>query len=231
MHAAVRPPGRAPGKGKEAGHRAARLEGGPGGEKDGKRRVHRRPASGDGVANRDRILGAALRLFTTRGFHHTPTAQISREAGVSTGTLFHYFPDKNTLIDELYLSIQREVAEAIRARDDATLPMRELLEGCFRRYIAWGVANPGKVAFLDQFYNSPSIGDDVKHEAHREFGWLSEMLATAIREGVVRDLPQDFYFVMIPQVLSGILALIREGRTTLTPDEIVRYGLALLLKE
>jgi len=183
------------------------------------------------AVNRDRILDAALRLFTTRGFHHTPTAQISREAGVSTGTLFHYFPDKNTLIDQLYLSIQREVAEAIRARDDAGLPMRERLEWCFRRYIAWGVANPGKVTFLDQFYNSPSIGDDVKHEAHREFGWLTELFATAIREGVMRDLPQDFYFVMIPQVLSGILALIREGRTNLTPEEIVGYGLALLLKE
>jgi len=174
---------------------------------------------------------AALRLFTTRGFHHTPTARISREAGVSTGTLFHYFPDKNTLVDELYLSIQREVAEAVRARDDGALPTRERLGRCFRAFIAWGARNPGKVTFLNQFYNSPNIGDQVKREAQLEFQWLNEFSDGAIQEGVLRDLPKEFYWVMIPQVLNGILALIRSKRTTLTPDEIIEYGLALILKD
>jgi len=180
---------------------------------------------------RERILGAALRLFTTRGFHQTPTARISREAGVSTGTLFHYFPDKNTLIDELYLSIQREVAGAVRAGDDPELPTRERLVGCFRGYIAWGVANPGKVAFLNLFYNSPSIGDEVKDRAHREFQWLHDLSRVALREGVLQDIPTEFYWVMIPQVLNGILTLISSGRSTLATDEMLKYGLALILKK
>ncbi|MDD1662458.1 MAG: TetR/AcrR family transcriptional regulator [Methanomicrobiales archaeon] len=180
---------------------------------------------------RERILAAALRLFTTQGFHHTPTAQISREAGVSTGTLFHYFPDKSALTDQLYLSIQREVADAARAGDDGALPTGERLGRFFRSYIRWGMANPGKVRFLEQFYNSPSIGDEVKHRAYNEFRWLHDVGDAAIREGVMRDLPLDFYFVMVPQVLNGILALIRSGKTTLAPDEIVAYGLALILKE
>ena len=183
---------------------------------------------GQEPGNRERILAAALHLFTTEGFHHTPTARISREAGVSTGTLFHYFPDKNTLIDELYLSIVREVAEVVRARDDVTLPTRERLEECFRAYIAWGAGNPERVTFLNQFYNSPSIGDQVKHEAQLGFGWVHELSDMGIREGVLRDLPEEFYFVMVPQVLNGILSLIRSGRTTLTPEEIVTYGLALI---
>jgi AcrR family transcriptional regulator len=181
--------------------------------------------------NRKRILAAALRLFTTHGFQGTPTAGISREAGVSTGTLFHYFPNKNTLIDELYLSIQREVAEEIRNGDDADLPTRERLEGCFRGYIAWGMANPGKVDFLNLFYNSPSIGDEVKDEAHREFQWLNDLSGAAIREGVLQDLPREFYWVMVPQILNGVLSLIATGRTALSPDELVKNGLALILKE
>jgi AcrR family transcriptional regulator len=186
-------------------------------------------ASGSG--NRERILQAALRLFTTQGFHHTPTARISRDAGVSTGTLFHYFPDKNTLIDELYLSIQREVAEAVRARDDAALPTRERLGGCFRSYIAWGVGNPGKVTFLNQFYNSPSIGVEAKKEARREFQWLEDLHSAAVREGVLQDLPFGFYLIMVAQILHGIISIIASGSTDLPPDEIVEYGLGLILKE
>ena len=181
--------------------------------------------------NRELVLGAALRLFTTQGFHHTPTARISREAGVSTGTLFHYFPDKNTLIDELYLSIQREAAGAVRAGDDGALPTRERLGRCFRAFVEWGVRNPGKVSFLNQFYNSPNIGDQVKREAQLEFQWLHELSDGAIREGVLRDLPKEFYRVMVPQILNGIISLVASGRTALTPDQLVEYGLGLILKE
>ena len=179
--------------------------------------------------NRERILAVALRLFTVQGFHGTPTAQISREAGVSTGTLFHYFPDKNTLIDQLYLLIQKEVSDAVRVLDDARLPTRQRLERCLRGYLTWGMANPGKVRFLDQFYNSPNIGDDVKREAHREFAWVEELSGAAIREGILRDLPLDLYFVMIPRILNGILELVGTGRSSLPPGEIIENGLNLIL--
>ena len=177
---------------------------------------------------RDRILSAALHLFTSRGFHGTPTSQISKEAHVSTGTLFHYFPDKKTLIDELYLSIQKEVAEAIRKNDDRYLPTKQRLERCLRGYVAWGMANPEKVRFMDQFYNSPSIGDDVKNEAYHEFRWLFEVSDTAIHEGILRDLPLGFYGVMVLRILTGILSLIASGDTGLSPDEIIENGLEMI---
>ena len=40
------------------------------------------------------IMESALKLFTEREFHGTSTAQISKEAGIATGTLFNYFPTK-----------------------------------------------------------------------------------------------------------------------------------------
>ena len=48
------------------------------------------------------IMNTALKLFTERGFHGTSTAQISKELGVGTGTLFNYFPTKEELINSLY---------------------------------------------------------------------------------------------------------------------------------
>ena len=63
---------------------------------------------------RDAILETALALFTERGFYGTPTAMISREAGVATGTLFFYFKTKEELIDTLYRHIKSEAAAALR---------------------------------------------------------------------------------------------------------------------
>jgi AcrR family transcriptional regulator len=188
------------------------------------------PDQAGSFGNRERILSAALRLFTTHGFQGAPTAQISREACVSTGTLFHYFPDKNTLIDQLYLSIQKEVSEAIRKNDEPALPIKQRLAQCLRGYIAWGMANPEKFRFMEQFYNSPSIGDDVKNQAYHEFRWLFEVSDAAIGEGILRDLPPGFYAVMVLRILNGILSLIASRNTGLSTDEIIEHGLDMIWK-
>ena len=59
------------------------------------------------------IMEAALKLFTERGFHGTTTAQISKEAGVATGTLFNYFPTKEDLINSLYIEVKGELSRSM----------------------------------------------------------------------------------------------------------------------
>jgi AcrR family transcriptional regulator len=181
--------------------------------------------------NREKILATALRLFTRYGVDATPTSRISRETGVSTGTLFHYFPDKDRLVSELYLSIKKEMASAARDGDDPSLPTRERIMQCMQGFIAWGVANPLKVRFLDQCYNYPGIGEDVRKQVYDEFSWMAGLIETAVREGIVPDLPAEFHAMMVYQITSGILALIESGTTGMSADEIIDNGLAMFWKK
>ena len=183
-----------------------------------------------GAGNREKILDTALRLFTEYGVDATPTARISKEAGVSTGTLFHYFPDKDRLVGALYLSIKKEMAAAIRYNADPSLPTKQRIEKAIRGFIAWGVANPLKVRFIDQCYNYPGIGEDVQQEIYAEFSWMADLIASAVREGLVPDLPFEFHAMMVYQVMSGILSLIESGESGMTDDEIIGNGLAMLWK-
>jgi AcrR family transcriptional regulator len=187
--------------------------------------------AGTSSGNREKILVTALRLFTTQGVDGTPTAQISKEVSVSTGTLFHYFPDKNYLVDQLYLSIKKELAEVIRRNDDNTLPTKQRLEQCLRGYIAWGVANQEKARFLDQVYNFPGTREEVKQQAFDDFTWMIELSNSAVREGILQDLPLEFYAVMLSRILNGILTLIESGSTGLSQDEIIENGLMMLWKQ
>ena len=58
------------------------------------------------------ILAKAAALFAARGFDGTTTRDIANAAGVAAGTLFNYFPTKETLAMSM-------VAEALaRGRDD-----------------------------------------------------------------------------------------------------------------
>ena len=53
---------------------------------------------------RQRIIDAAVNLFSEKGYHGATTALISKEAGVSQGLLFHYFRDK----EDLFTSIVKD---------------------------------------------------------------------------------------------------------------------------
>jgi AcrR family transcriptional regulator len=52
----------------------------------------------DAPSTRDRILEVAFRLFHEQGYHATSIATILREADVNSGSLYHFFPSKESLL-------------------------------------------------------------------------------------------------------------------------------------
>ena len=45
-------------------------------------------------AKKERILNAALKLFSQQGYHATTTKEIAAESGVAEGLIFYHFGDK-----------------------------------------------------------------------------------------------------------------------------------------
>lgn len=54
---------------------------------------------GNAVTTRERIVDAAMRLFHEQGFAGTGVATILREAEVNSGSLYHFFPSKEALLE------------------------------------------------------------------------------------------------------------------------------------
>ena len=51
---------------------------------------------------RKELLDKCLNLFSQRGYGNVTMREIARELGVSTGTLYHYFPDKQNILESLF---------------------------------------------------------------------------------------------------------------------------------
>lgn len=66
-------------------------------------RTKQQSAAARGLA-REAIVAAALRVFTSRGYHGTTMADVAREAHVSYGLAYHYFRSKDALFTELVRS-------------------------------------------------------------------------------------------------------------------------------
>lgn len=90
----------------------------------------RRPLRRDAERNRERILEAAAQVFTSRGLDAS-LDDVARAAGVGVGTVYRRFPDKESLVAELFTSrLATMVAAAERAyhHPDAWTGLTEFLE-------------------------------------------------------------------------------------------------------
>ena len=73
----------------------------------------RKPVQQRGEETRGKILAAAKEIFSEKGYHNTNTKEIARHAGVATGSIYMYFPDKKEIFMEVFRSIYREIRESV----------------------------------------------------------------------------------------------------------------------
>ncbi|WP_374023568.1 TetR/AcrR family transcriptional regulator [Mycobacterium sp. HNNTM2301] len=75
-----------------------------------------RPVGADGEQTRARIITAAMRCVAERGYSRTTIREIARAADMTSGSLYHYFPNKSELLSAAVEDIERI---AVRRLQDA----------------------------------------------------------------------------------------------------------------
>jgi AcrR family transcriptional regulator len=81
------------------------------------RRGRPRGQTAQGAAARGRLYATALQLIAVRGYGATTLREIAREADVSVGLLYRYFPSKQAIVLALYDDLSTDFA-----REAAILP-------------------------------------------------------------------------------------------------------------
>jgi AcrR family transcriptional regulator len=143
------------------------------------------------------IVDAAVMVFATRGFWDTPTALISKTAGIADGTLFNYFQTKDDLINGVYLEIKRELVVSLLEGVPENSNFEESMRHFWNQYIDWGVQNPEKFGVLQQIGSSYDISNLVKEEGMQPFITLQEMAVQSITDGGMRDYPVAYLAALL----------------------------------
>ncbi|MGX1882610.1 TetR/AcrR family transcriptional regulator [Streptomyces sp. NPDC055287] len=103
------------------------------------------------------LLDAAANVFVTSGYTAASTNAIAREAGVSPGTLYQFFPNKEAIAVELGGRLLQEWNDSQKGAltpENLALPLPELLDAYLDPLIRFNVENPA-FAVLTQAPGSP----------------------------------------------------------------------------
>ena len=169
----------------------------------------------DGEATRQRLLRAALDLYTTAGFRATTTPAIASRAGVAEGTIYRHFSGKEHLLNEVYRSAQRWGTTVVRETEpDQPTPGR--LNVIARRILETAARDASLTRMLLRRREEQHL-DERSREAQREFrDALQHVVASGKSDGVVRAGPADLW----TDVWLALVAFVAErvGAREWAPD-------------
>ena len=174
-----------------------------------------RPKRADARRNYEKVLKAAREAFAEGG-ESTALEEIARRAGVGIGTLYRHFPNRQALLEALYVNEVEEVCGSAAQLDGAD-PWAEL-NGWFHRLIAYLAT---KQALAHELLNYLDHDAPLFQMCRASlFAAGDPLLKRAQEAGVVRP---DVEFSEVMQMVVGI-AKIPAG----DPDQIEHIlGIAL----
>ncbi|MZE53625.1 TetR family transcriptional regulator [Streptomyces sp. SID5770] len=123
------------------------------------------------------LLQAAANVFCANGYTATSTNAIAREAHVSPGTLYQYFPNKEAIAIELGERLLHDMREAhgqAFTAENLGLPLPELLDAVVDPLIQFNCANPAFLALMH--------GSDVPGRIAEEHDELHTTLLTRVED-------------------------------------------------
>ncbi|MEV4051046.1 TetR/AcrR family transcriptional regulator [Amycolatopsis sp. NPDC049688] len=138
------------------------------------------------AAKRRAIVDAAAGCFAEKGFERTTTADICRAAGISSGSLFHYFPSKRAVFTAIFTDDAAETAERLEAAAKTDEPLAALLDVVTE--LAGQVAHPAVVRLVLEAAAQAARDDDFAALIQRNDAALRDGLAVLVTRAVVAGL-------------------------------------------
>jgi TetR/AcrR family transcriptional regulator, cholesterol catabolism regulator len=184
-------------------------------------------------SRRDELLGIAADLFAERGFKNTTVRDIADAAGILSGSLYHHFDSKESMVDEILSSFQRELFrtydEIVASDRDPRAKLEAVVRASFEaidRHHPEVAIFQSDAAYLMQFERFDYLRE---HNERFHEMWLG-LLRDGVAAGVLRsDLDTELVFRFIRDTVWVAVHWYRP-RGELSAEQVADQYLSVLLE-
>ncbi len=132
----------------------------------------REPQQDRSAVTRNKLMDAAEQLLTAESAGGVTIAKVTRLAGSSNGSFYHYFQDKNALlyamVERRAIEVTETVAQGLDPEKWRDVPLIDILEGYIRFSIKSGKRSPGLlVAQRALAREDPNVAQRL-HKTHKK---------------------------------------------------------------
>jgi AcrR family transcriptional regulator len=185
-----------------------------------------------GSGRRAELLRIAAGLFAEKGFKNTTVRDIADASGIQSGSLYHHFDSKESMVDEILSSFQEELFgsydEILTSGDDARTKLERAVRVSFEaidRHRHEVAIFQNEADYLGGFDRFAYLAE---RNAQSRAVWIT-LLDEGVRSGALRsDLDIELTYRFIRDTVWVAVRWYRPGGS-LTHEDVADQYLAILL--
>ena len=112
---------------------------------------------------------------------------IAKAAGTGMGTIYNYFPNKDLLINEIYLRIKNS-EKSVFSEFNTGKPIKTQFENHFASIIDFFIKNPSYFKFMEQLEASPIITQESREEGEKSIEPVAILLKQGQKDRIIKDI-------------------------------------------
>ncbi|SHF26263.1 TetR/AcrR family transcriptional regulator [Pedobacter caeni] len=172
---------------------------------------------------KEQILTATLKLIVQKGIESTPMSEIAKAADTGMGAIYNHFPNKESLVSELYFYLKAKESAIIMQGYDPSLSVKQRFVYLWKRMIGYFMAEPMDFMFLEQFYYSPAIDPKAKHEGSLYVSVLDSVYLDGQAQQIIKEGNVKEWIGFTSGSLVSLVKLHHSDYISLQEDSIERY--------
>lgn len=176
------------------------------------------------------IKEAVIKLILEEGFHGTSISKIARKAGVSPATVYVYYENKESMLQEIYLEYSEEIFNHLLSKVSNSMNGKELMEILLCSYYSYIQENEEIFRFVDQFSSCPALANSCGEK--KGIKDLSRLLDEKKKNKVIKDVHNNNIIAIIFSPIKSIAinhCIREEEKLKLLKEIITVIQSALLL--
>ncbi|MBR9805365.1 TetR/AcrR family transcriptional regulator [bacterium] len=163
------------------------------------------------------ILDAALQCFDKKGIDASTIADIREISGVSVGSIYHHFGNKEAIAVALYTEGVSHYARQLEAALVKGLSAEMAVKTVVYSYIDWVTEHRAWAAYLFQargFVEASVSPEAFQSRQKKHFGRLMQWFMPYRQAGALRELPFETYHSLLMGPAQDFARQWLGGRTT-----------------
>ncbi len=166
------------------------------------------------------IYAATLRLFESQGIAGINMANVAKEAGIATGTVYIYFKSKEELLNSLFKDTKVRSAEKIAKSYSTSEPVKAVFNIMWLKYFKFSLEHYSESLFHEHFSISPLLSKENKQLSDEALSPIFNLIERAKKEKLFKPLDSMLLFFQIKGSMQAFTAAVKSGHVKPTKANV-----------
>jgi AcrR family transcriptional regulator len=164
------------------------------------------------------IIEAVTKMVLIEGYQNMKMSEVAKAAGIATGTLYIYYPDKNSLIEAAYFKTKTEIIEVMSDYRNVAESVYGTFRNIWYAYFNFCMAEPHKMLFVETLMYSGILSDQIIESIEQKMDKINDFLADAIASNQLVKLPVGILKAMLQGIVNESVKYLHKNKSIIIQE-------------